>query len=80
MPPNAPVFRSSLLAVLLVAPVLAAAAIFDIFGGDSLADGARYAFVPARSSGQVIAIDTRQNEVAAVLELPHVAGSVVVSE
>ena len=80
MLPILQLFRRPLLALILLAPALAVAGIFDIFGGDSLADGARYAFIPSASSAQVIVIDTRSNEVTAVLALPHVAGSVVVSD
>jgi YVTN family beta-propeller protein len=64
-----------LVAVLLSAP--AAADILDLFGSDKLTDGSRYAFAPSKSDKTIIAIDAADQKVAAVIEIPHVAGSVV---
>lgn len=62
-------------AVLLSAP--AAADIFDVFGGDKLTDGSRYAFVPSKVDKSIIAIDAVDRDVAATIEIPHIAGGVV---
>jgi DNA-binding beta-propeller fold protein YncE len=64
-----------LVAVLLTAP--AAADILDLFGSDKLTDGSRYAFAPSKSDDAIIAIDAADHKVAAIIEIPHVAGSVV---
>jgi DNA-binding beta-propeller fold protein YncE len=72
--------RTLFLAFLFGINSVASAAIFDFFESDSLADGSRYAFIPSGSSAQIIAIDTRSNEVAGLLDLPHLAGKLVVSE
>jgi YVTN family beta-propeller protein len=55
----------------------AVADIFDIFGSDKLTDGSRYAFAPSKSDKAVIVIDTADQKIAAVIEIPHVPGNVV---
>jgi len=67
-----------ILSLALQAPV--SASLFDIFTGGSLTNGSRYAFVPSKNEPIVVAIDTSKNEVADVLELPHIPGSVVISD
>ena len=64
-----------LLAGLLCTP--ATADILDIFRSDKLTDGSRFAFAPSSVANKVIAIDVIDQNVAAVLELPHAVGSVV---
>jgi YVTN family beta-propeller protein len=64
-----------LVAVLLSAPT--AADILDVFGSNKLTDGSRYAFAPSRSDKTIIAIDAADQEIAAVIEIPHIAGSVI---
>jgi DNA-binding beta-propeller fold protein YncE len=63
-----------------LAITLSAAASGDIlglFGDDDLTDGSRFAFVPSKSDQTIIAIDTQDHEVAATLEISHLAGSVI---
>lgn len=71
------------LAVLLLAALLsspAAGDIFDLFRSDSLANGSQFAFAPSPTRAAIVAVDAVDGELAAELELPHVPGSVVVSE
>ena len=66
--------------LVLVAISLSSAAAGDILGlfsSDKLTDGSRYAFAPSKSDRSVIAIDTADGEIAAVIEIPHVPGGVV---
>ena len=65
----------ALLAVSLSPP--AASDIFDIFSSDKLTDGSRFAFAPSKSDKSIVAIDATDHKVAAVIEIPHIAGSVV---
>jgi len=63
-----------------LAITLSAAASGDIlglFGDDDLTDGSRFAFVPSKSDPTIIAIDTQDHEVAATLEISHVADNVI---
>ena len=63
-----------------LAITLSAAASGDILGlfdDDDLTDGSRFAFVPSKSDQTIIAIDTQDHEVAATLEISHLAGSVI---
>ena len=68
------------MAVAVALPATASADIFDLFSDDSLADGSRFAFAPSRSRPAIVAIDTQKRELAAEIEIPHTAGSVVASE
>ena len=68
------------LIALLVIPSTDEAALFDIFGRDSLANGKRFAFVPSLTDPAIVAVDTAKNAVAASLEIPHVSGPIVVSD
>lgn len=51
--------------------------ILGLFGDDDLTDGSRFAFVPSKSDPTIIAIDTQDHNVAATLEIPHIADSVI---
>jgi len=61
-------------------PGMAAADILDIFKSDALINGSQYAFAPSRTKAAIVAIDALDHEVAAELEIPYVAHSVVVSD
>jgi len=64
----------------LVAVSLSSAAagdVFDLFSSDKLTDGSRFAFAPSKSDKAIIAIDAADHKVAAVIEISHIAGSVV---
>jgi DNA-binding beta-propeller fold protein YncE len=67
--------KLALFAVLFAAP--AAADVLDIFSSDKLTDGSRFAFAPSRVDNTIIAVDVQDHEVAAVLEVPRPAGSVI---
>lgn len=69
-----------ILVVLLLTPGNTIAGFLDIFSNESLTNGSRFAFVPGTDAQKVIVIDTVKREVAAELKIPHVPGSVVVSE
>ena len=69
--------RAALLFLSLAACMPAQCDILDFFGSDKLTDGSRFAFVPSKSDPAVIAIDTIDLKVAAVVELPHIAAQVV---
>jgi DNA-binding beta-propeller fold protein YncE len=58
----------------------APADILDIFRSDALTNGSQFAFVPSKTGPAVIVIDTLEHKFVAELELPHVPGSVIVSE
>jgi DNA-binding beta-propeller fold protein YncE len=72
--------RALILAVIVMLSPIAAADIFDIFRDDALANGSQFAFAPSRTEPSVVVIDTLKLDVAAELEVPHVADSVIVSE
>jgi WD40 repeat protein len=67
--------KLALFAVLFAAP--AAADVLDIFSSDRLTDGSRFAFAPSKVDNTIIAVDVQEHEVAAVLEVPRPAGSVI---
>jgi YVTN family beta-propeller protein len=54
--------------------------IFDFFRGDSLANGNRYAFVPALDKPLIVSIDTIENKIAAEIPIDTISGPIVVSE
>ncbi len=56
---------------------VAAADVFDLFSSDKLTDGSRFAFVPSKSDKSIVAIDAADHKVAAIIEIPHIAGSVL---
>jgi len=72
--------RALILALTLILPSMAGADILDIFKSDALTNGSQFAFAPSKSKAAVIVVDTLDHELVAELELPHVPGSVVVSE
>lgn len=51
--------------------------ILDLFSSDKLTDGSRYAFAPSKSDKSIVAIDAADHKVAAVIEIPHIAGDVL---
>ena len=72
--------KTIILVTLLMATTISEASIFDIFGQVSLTDGNRIAFVPSQTDPSIIAVDTKKNEVAAVITIPHISGPIVVSD
>ncbi len=56
------------------------AGLFDLFSSSPLTNGSRFAFVPSKSEPVIVAIDTARNELAEILELPHIPGSIAVSD
>ena len=72
--------RALILALITMLPVVAGADIFDIFRSDALTNGSQFAFAPSTSRAAIVVIDTLDHELAAELEIPHFAGSVVVSD
>lgn len=79
--PIAPRTRSPwYFASMLMASAAANADIFDLFSGDSLADGSRYAFAPSRSKPVVVAVDAQERALAAEIVLPHIPGNIVISD
>ena len=66
--------------LILVAVSLSSAAagdVFDLFSSDKLTDGSRFAFAPSKSDKSIVAIDAADHKVAAVIEVSHIAGSVI---
>ena len=61
-------------------PLAGCGDIFEFSGTDALSNGSQFAFAPSTSKPVIIAIDTLDRDVAAELEVPHVPGSIVVSE
>jgi len=72
--------RALILALTVILPLAAVAEILDIFKSDALANGSQFAFAPSQTKASVIVVDTLDQELVAELEMPHVPGSVVVSE
>lgn len=72
--------RALLLTLIVMLPPAAAGDIFDIFRDDSLANGSQFAFTPGKTEPAVVVIDTLEFKVAAKLQIPHVAHSIVVSD
>jgi hypothetical protein len=72
--------RALIFVLTVMLPLAATADILDIFKSDALANGSRFAFAPSKSEASVIVVDTLDHELVAKLEIPHVPGSVVVSE
>jgi len=56
---------------------VAAADVFDLFSSDKLTDGSRFAFAPSKSDKSIVAIDAADHKVAAIIEIPHIPGSVL---
>jgi DNA-binding beta-propeller fold protein YncE len=69
--------RAAFLALSLIVWLPAQGDLLDLFGSDKLTDGSRFAFVPSKADPAVIAIDAIDRDVAAVIELPHIAAEVV---
>jgi DNA-binding beta-propeller fold protein YncE len=69
--------RALLIFLSITLSATASGDILGLFGDDDLTDGSRFAFVPSKSDQTIIAIDTQDHEVAATLEISHVAGSVI---
>jgi DNA-binding beta-propeller fold protein YncE len=69
--------RALLVVLAITLSATANSDILGLFGDDDLTDGSRFAFVPSKSDELIIAIDTQDHKVAATLEIPHIAGSVV---
>jgi len=69
--------RALLIVLAITLSATASGDILGLFGDDDLTDGSRFAFVPSKSDQTIIAIDTQDHDVAATLEISHVAGSVI---
>jgi len=69
--------RALLIILAITLSATASGDILGLFGDDDLTDGSRFAFVPSKSDQTIIAIDTQDHDVAATLEISHVAGSVI---
>ncbi len=69
--------RALLFILAITLSATASSDILGLFGDDDLTDGSRFAFVPSKSDQSIIAIDTQDHKVAATIEIPHIAGSVV---
>lgn len=72
--------RALILALTVTLPPVADADILDFFKSDALTNGSQFAFAPSMTNAAVIVVDTLDHELAAELEIPHVPGSVVVSD
>lgn len=72
--------RALILALTVMLPPKADADILDFFRSDALTNGSQFAFAPSKTKAVVIVVDTLDHELVAELEIPHVPGSVVVSE
>jgi len=69
--------RALLIILAITLSATASGDILGLFGDDDLSDGSRFAFVPSKSDHTIIAIDTQDHQVAATLEISHIAGSVI---
>jgi len=72
-------FAALISALLLSLPVAAFGDILEFFKDEALTDGSRYAFAPSTSDKIIVAVDTQEYKVAAELEIPHIAHSIVAS-
>jgi len=66
-------------AIAIALPLAAIGDILDIFKGEALTNGSQFAFAPSTSKKIIVAVDTQEHEVAAEIEIPHIAHSVVAS-
>lgn len=73
-------FTALVIASTVMLPSVAASDFFQFFKSDALTNGSQFAFAPSSARAVVIAINTLDHEVAAELEIPHVAHKVVISE
>jgi len=67
------------IALTVTLPHVARGDILDIFKSEALTNGSQFAFVPSSSRSIIVAVDTLSLEIAAELEIPHIAHSVIAS-